>query len=182
MNLFEATIAEGAQAVSIGSQQLQLPVSLLTDTPELRAYAGRRVVLGVRPEDMGALRSDDNSQTRCVLEGRVDLVEALGSEQLIHFTTDAHAVQVHGAHEDDAAGLDQGTIRQGGEGVARTEARTTIRAGDAVRFYIDPGRVRFFDPDTTQAIGLRTTVADPATVAVAGPAGPATGEEARDGR
>jgi multiple sugar transport system ATP-binding protein len=180
MNLFEATIGEGTRAVTIGSQQLQLPASVLSDTPELGAYAGRRVVLGVRPEDMEA-RGPENHSSHCVLEGRVDLVEALGSEQLIHFTTDAQSVHVRGAHEEDAAGLDQGTIRQGGEGVARVDTRAAIRAGDAVRFYIEPGRVRFFDPETTEAIGLPAGVSGQSGVVVAGPAGPATGEETSDG-
>jgi multiple sugar transport system ATP-binding protein len=180
MNLFEASIGEGVRTVTIGSQQLQLPASMLSDTPELGTYVGRRVVLGVRPEDMEA-RGPENNSSHCVLEGRVDLVEALGSEQLIHFTTDAQSVQVQGAHDEDAAGLDQGTIRQGGEGVARIGTRAVIRAGDAVRFYIEPGRVRFFDPETTEAIGLPADVSEQAGVAVAGPAGPATGEETSDG-
>ncbi len=89
----------------------------------------------------------------CSLEGRVELVEALGSEQLIHFTTDARAVDIHGAHEDDAKGLDRGTINQGGAAVARIDAQTLVRAGDAVQFRIDPRRLRFFDPETTEAIG-----------------------------
>jgi ABC-type sugar transport system ATPase subunit len=105
------------------------------------------------------------------LNGRVDLVEALGSEQLIHFTTDASAVQVTGAHEEDAAGLDQGTIRQGGEGVARIDTRAPVRAGDTIAFSIEPGRLRFFDPDTAWAIGSTPAVNGSESLAQSEPGG-----------
>ena len=158
MNLFEATIAEGARVVMVGSQQVDLPESVLIEAPDLRAYARRPVVLGIRPEDLGGLRPGDHDdlQAACALEGRVELVEALGSEQLIHFTTDARAVEVKGARDDDAEGLGQGTINRGGAGIARMEARASVRAGEAVRLHIDPSRLRFFDPETTEAIGFAT--------------------------
>jgi multiple sugar transport system ATP-binding protein len=157
MNLFEAAVSEGARAVSVGSQQLQLNDSVLGENPALRAYAGRRIVLGIRPEDLGAPELPGSEQgPGCALTGQVELVEALGSEQLIHFTTDARVVDIHGAHEDDAKGLDRGTINQGGAGVARIDAQSLVRAGDAVRFRINPRRLRFFDPETTQAIGSPT--------------------------
>jgi len=153
MNLFEVTITEGARAAVLGSQQIDLPDTLLSEVPALRAYADKRVVLGVRPEDLSSLGpGGGGGSSPCVLMGQAELVEALGSEQLIHFTTDARAVDVHGAHEDDAAGLNEGTIRRGGEGIARIDARSVVRAGDTVRFHIDPLRLRFFDIDTTDAI------------------------------
>jgi multiple sugar transport system ATP-binding protein len=164
MNLFAVTIADGARGVRLGSQQMELPASVLADIPDLRAYAGKNVVLGIRPEDLGSLQPSQRGESNpaCTLEGRTELVEALGSEQLIHFTTDAQTVEVHGAHEEDAEGLDQGTIRRGGGGVARVDARTVIRAGDAVRFHIEASRLRFFDPETTEAIGFAATT-DPNT-------------------
>jgi multiple sugar transport system ATP-binding protein len=176
MNLFEATIADGARAVIVGSQQVDLPESVLIGAPDLRAYAGRPVVLGIRPEDLGGLRPGDHDDSRsgCSLEGRVELVEALGSEQLIHFTTDARAVEVKGARDDDAEGLGQGTINRGGAGIARIEARASVRAGEAVRLHIDPSRLRFFDPETTEAIRF-------ATPAGADGASPGSGGEAEAG-
>ena len=154
MNLFEATVEEGARAVRVGSQTLALPDSVLRDTPELREYAGQPVVLGVRPEDFTSL---DGAEAGSVgglgLLGTVELVEALGSERLVHFTTDARAVEVKGTKDDDAEGLNQGKIRRTGEGVARVDVRTAVREGAHVRFQIDPERLRFFDPRSTDAIG-----------------------------
>jgi hypothetical protein len=47
-----------------------------------------------------------------VFEGNVDLVEALGSEQLVHFTSDAHQIEVGDSKDEDAEGLKRGGARQ----------------------------------------------------------------------
>jgi multiple sugar transport system ATP-binding protein len=140
MNLFEATIAEGAASVLIGSQQIPLSETVYSTKPGLRAYANRSVVVGIRPEDLPSF------------EGSVDLVEALGSEQLVHFTSDAHQIQVHAAKEDDAEGLSEGGIGKAGEGVARVDARAKLTVGGRVRFNLDPSRIHFFDAATSEAI------------------------------
>ena len=87
MNLFEATVGEGARSLRVGTQTLELPASVQTSLPELTRYGGREVVLGVRPEELTAIGDADGSGMSLV--GNVELVEALGSEQLVHFTTDA---------------------------------------------------------------------------------------------
>ena len=156
MNLFEATVAEGARSIRVGSQSLALPPYMPAAIPELKGYAGRSVVLGVHPEDLSIVSADSGPENgdRCVLEGTVELVEALGSEQLVHFTTDARAVEVEGTDVGDAEGLSKGKIARAGEGVARIDARTSVTQGSRVPFSIDPRRLRLFDPTTTEAIGL----------------------------
>ena len=153
MNLFEAMIAEGALSVLIGSQRISLPETVLTARPGLRAYANRAVVVGIRPEDL-PIRTDETSTgaASAVFEGDVELVEALGSEQLVHFTSDAHQVEVGGTKADDAEGLSEGTLAKSGEGVARVDARAQLSAGGRARFNLDPGRIHFFDPESGQAI------------------------------
>ncbi len=154
MNLFEATIGEGAASARVGSQTIGLPATLLDARPALRTYANRSVVVGIRPEDLPLLRTDDASRDResAVFEGNVDLVEALGSELLVHFTTDAHPVEVADTKHEDAEGLSEGGLVKGGEGVARVDARAKITNGSRARFQLDPGRIHFFDPATSEAI------------------------------
>jgi multiple sugar transport system ATP-binding protein len=177
MNLFEATIADGATAAIVGSQQINLPASVLNENPDLGRYAGRRVVLGIRPEDLGAARSSEASGPVCVLEGRTELVEALGSEQLVHFTTDARSVQIEGTQDkEDAQGLNQGTISRLNEGVARIEARALVSVGEVVKFHIDPARLRFFDPETTEAIGFEIAISRLSAVPNRGPVDAASAE------
>jgi hypothetical protein len=52
----------------------------------LAAYAGRKVVAGLRP---GCLPAAADGHTGPALAGDVDLVEALGAELMVPFTIDA---------------------------------------------------------------------------------------------
>ena len=82
-----------------------------------------------------------------MLTGDVDLVEALGSELVVHFTIDAKRVQAEGAHAADA---EAATIS--GEGVARIDPKTPVKAGDRVTFAVDADGLQFFDPESGAAI------------------------------
>jgi hypothetical protein len=70
----------------------------------------------------------------------------------VHFTSDAHQVEVGGTKDDDAEGLNEGTLAKSGEGVARVDARAKLTTGGRVRFGLEPSRIHFFDPATGQAI------------------------------
>src|SRR5690606_8703205 len=91
MNLFEATLErdDGGLAVRLGSQRLPVPDDVLGHRPGLRAYEGRTIVLGIRPEDMedAALLADAPTDRR--IRATVGLREALGSDVLVHFELDA---------------------------------------------------------------------------------------------
>ncbi|MHB1510109.1 MAG: ABC transporter ATP-binding protein [Acidimicrobiales bacterium] len=154
MNLFEGSVGEDAGYVLIGTQRVELPETLHESKPALRRYANERVVVGLRPEDLilPGGEQDQASTGWAPFECEVELVEALGSELLVHFTSDARAVQVAEVENDDSQGLDQGTLTKGGEGVARADARARITGGARVRFYIDPQRLHFFDIETKAAI------------------------------
>ena len=54
MNMVEATVKrhDGGLAVDVGPQHIVLDERLLTTRPALRAYEGRPVILGIRPEDL----------------------------------------------------------------------------------------------------------------------------------
>jgi len=150
MNLFEATVGEGAGSVLIGSQRISLDESVLKDKPRLRGYANRGVIVGIRPEDLPILETDSPGTTG--FEGNVELVEALGSEQLVHFTSDARHIQVTAAKAADAEGLTEGALGNASVGVARVDARAKLSVGGRVRFNLDPGRIHFFDTATNAAI------------------------------
>ncbi len=81
-----------------------------------------------------------------VLEGDVDLVEALGSELLVHFSIDAQRITTEGATEEE----EQLTTR--GAGVARIDTRRPMAPGGRGRFAVDVERMQLFDPRTELAI------------------------------
>jgi multiple sugar transport system ATP-binding protein len=147
MNLFEAQITEGATAVVIGSQRIELPDVVHAQRPGVRSYANKRVVLGIRPEDLPMASGQESS----TLVGDVELVEALGSDVLIHFAIDAKRIEVEGAMEDEESSLAP-VMLQRAQGVARIEPRSTVVNGDRVRLSVNPIRLHFFDPETGEAI------------------------------
>ena len=90
MNMVEATLerANGGFAVKTGDQSIAIGDEVLKDRPALKAYEGREVVLGIRPEDLedASISTDTPADRR--IRGRVDLREALGSEIMVHFTVE----------------------------------------------------------------------------------------------
>ena len=143
-NLYDAVVGEGARSVKLGSQEVDLPEAVVLKRPALRSYAGKEVVVGMRPEH---LRAESSDSTGPKLTGDVELVEALGSELVVHFTIDAHRVIAEGAFDKDEAAA----VRSG-EGVARVEAKTPVKPGDRMTFSVDVEDMQFFDTQTGLAI------------------------------
>jgi multiple sugar transport system ATP-binding protein len=156
--MFEGGIGDGARSLLIGSQVIPLPAPVHAAKPALRTYANRSVVVGIRPEDLPVLRTEELSGKDgaiaevAVFEGHVDLVEALGSEQLVHFTSDARLVELGSTKVDDAERPSEGLLAAASEGVARVDARAQLSLGGLVRFRLEPTRIHFFDPTTGEAI------------------------------
>jgi multiple sugar transport system ATP-binding protein len=144
MNLYEASVTEGVRSFRLGSQRIELPASVRAAHPGLAAYAGQKVVVGLRPEHLPAAV---NGVTGPTLAGDVDLVEALGSELVVHFTIDARRVRAEGATTDE-----EDATAQSGEGVARVDPATKVKMGEKIRFAVNTAGMQFFDPDTEQAI------------------------------
>jgi multiple sugar transport system ATP-binding protein len=144
MNLYEATMAEDAGAVRIGSQELPLPMLCGDAHPGLARFASKKIVVGLRPEHLPAAV---NGAPGPHLVGNVDLVEALGSELMVHFTIDARRVQAEGA-----TSADEEAITESGEGVARVDAAANVKVGERITFAVNAAGMQFFDPDTEQAI------------------------------
>src|SRR5439155_14975316 len=116
MNLTQATLtrSNGSLAVEFGGFRLTLSDDVARARPAVRAYEGKRGILGVRPEDMedANLVSGQHDDRR--IRATVELREALGSDVVVHFTIDAPAVVTEHVKElaedvDEAAvqGLEQ---------------------------------------------------------------------------
>ena len=144
MNLYEAAVGEGGRSVRLGSQLIQLPQPVVTAHSALAGYAGRSVVLGVRPEHLSAA---SGAQAGPVLAADIELVEALGSELVVHFTIDARRVRPEGATDADTE-----AITEAGEGVARVDPSAPVRPGERVTFALNASGLQFFDPASGEAI------------------------------
>jgi multiple sugar transport system ATP-binding protein len=179
MNLLEATVvrdgAGGGVTMNLGDQSLAVPASVVADRPALHDYEGRTIVLGIRPEHFSdASMAGGRPTDGAVLRGEVELREALGSELLLHVSTDCRPavtedVRVAAVDADEAAVAK--LERQAAEGaivVARFDPYSSARVGDPVLMAVDVQRLQFFDPETGERI------AEPAPAATA--AAPADGD------
>jgi multiple sugar transport system ATP-binding protein len=154
MNLIEATLGEGAASMRVGAQQIELGSEVHAARPALRRYANQPIAVGVRPEDLAiAAEPGTPSGHTAQIEGSVELVEALGSELLVHFAVAAATrVEAEGVEEADAQGLRAGTLARRGRLVARVPPRVAVTAGGSTCFRFDPRRLHFFDPASELAI------------------------------
>jgi multiple sugar transport system ATP-binding protein len=157
MNLYEAVVSPEADSVKVGSQTLSLPEATLAARPALRGYRDRKVIAGIRPEDLEdpALGGPPAPNTTMVAD--VELVEALGNELQVHFLTDATKARsevAQAAQETEELG-DLPSFQSGearAEGVARISPRSDFRAGSRVTMVVRTEQLHFFDPDTGKAI------------------------------
>jgi len=138
--------ADGLEIV-LGSNRLALSAR-----SGVEAHLGRDVVVGIRPEDIedGALAGSVPAN-RCI-RVRVDLVEQLGSDVLVHGAIDARR-----AHSDavvEALESDDVSPVGGIEAVlvARCSPRSRILADSVVELAVDTDRIHLFDPVTGAAL------------------------------
>ncbi|MDX3660718.1 sn-glycerol-3-phosphate ABC transporter ATP-binding protein UgpC [Streptomyces sp. ID05-26A] len=156
MNLVSAKLDEndGRFWVSLNSDALLLPESVLQQRPALKQYVGRDVVVGIRPEDMEDTALADAREGE-ILHSVADLVEAMGSDVLVHFPVDVPPVVTDDTRElakdagtDDLPGVKgKGTVL-----VGRFSPRTRIYEGQPVAAWVDTSRLHFFDPATGSSI------------------------------
>jgi multiple sugar transport system ATP-binding protein len=159
MNLIEATLERknGGLAAKAGSQTIALGEQCLSDRPGLKAYEGKQVVLGIRPEHLedAGLASDVPSDRR--LKGQVELREALGSEIMVHFTVDAPAALTEDVKELAKDIGDERMVEEAASGnqtviVGRFGAKSGVREGEPAEVAVDTSALHFFDPDTGAGI------------------------------
>lgn len=113
MNFMHGIVEEGAFAVA--GTRLPLPAATAATA------SGRKVVMGVRPQDLGHAPSPEPN----TLSGTVSLVELLGSEKLVEVElADTKRISV------------------------QVRSDTPVDIGDPFNVVFDPHRVHIFDADT----------------------------------
>ena len=157
INLVEATLERNGDGLQVVFGEHRLPVdrTIAQRRSGLGDYVGRRVLLGVRPEDFEDAKLAPDAPAEARLRARCTLTEPLGSEILAYFTTSAVSVVSSAAseHPDDAA-VSFGTPTDDGVAklVARVSPRSRIAEGEQVELAVDTSRLYFFDPETRERI------------------------------
>ena len=149
MNLFDATLSVtgDSASLSLGSHQLTLGSEVLNSRPALRGYDGKHVVVGIRPEDL-----EDATVVSHISDGQqlsvpIKLIEALGSELMVHFSIDAPTVD-----SGDPDALDTQPVEGQANAVGRFSPRSTVKSGDTATVAVATENLHFFDIDTRLAI------------------------------
>jgi multiple sugar transport system ATP-binding protein len=100
MNLYEAglEVTGDVAELVLGRQRLSLPQTVLKRISGLAGYHGGTVIAGIRPENLagpgtGGSTGGAAPEPGASLTVDVQLVEVLGSEQLVHFRLDARRVR-----------------------------------------------------------------------------------------
>jgi len=159
MNVVMAELvrSNGDVWAQFGDHRLRLDPSTLERRPALSSFESRKVVMGIRPEDMedaallGETREDHRMSIVC------DIRENMGSEVYVHFNVPGESVAtkevvealVTDAPEDAEAKLAADRARGTGISfVARLERETGARERQPLELEVDVKRLHFFDPDT----------------------------------
>jgi multiple sugar transport system ATP-binding protein len=159
MNLLEATLerVDGGLAAVLGDQRIRLDEELVNTRPGLKAYEGRTVVVGIRPEQLedAAIARESPDDRR--LRGEVELREALGAELMVHFRINAAAAMTQEVKElAEDAGATAEELAGGDERhsvvVGRFSPDSQVRPGGTAEVAVDTRAVHFFDTETGIAI------------------------------
>ncbi len=157
MNLVEAELrrSNGTGTVEFGGLSLSIPDEVFAERPALRSFDGRRVILGIRPEDMEDARLVSDAPADRRIASEVVLREALGADVLAHIRIKAPAVLTddvrelaHDVGREALEAVEQGVRSGESTFIARLNPRTSARKGQSIELVVDVGRMHFFDPET----------------------------------
>ncbi len=147
MNLCEATVTRDASGtwVHLGDQKLLLDAALVAAHAELSsALDGRKIALGIRPEDMEDAAFAEVSPDR-VIKSKVDITEALGSGVMVHFGIDSPQVHSETKSEEE---LERLGTDSSATFVGSFNARSRVRPGELIDVAVNTSHLHFFDPAT----------------------------------
>ena len=147
MNLYEAELnltADGA-IVKVGAHDLSIPAETLAARPALKGYDAKPLVVGIRPEDFEDAAMNDADTSGRQVTSEVTLIEALGSELMVHFNLDARTVD---SGDPDAVEESEASSNA----VGRFSPRSRVRMRESVTVAVATENMHFFDQSTRQSI------------------------------
>ncbi len=139
MNFFDGNLVQEDARLYFRSQNMNLPIPA-SKADMFKSHVGKRVLFGIRPEDIDDVDYQRQNITPAVIETTVDVVEQMGNEMILYL---------------DAAGK---TF------VARTDPRTSARIGNKLGVAFNMDNIHIFDVDTELSLSYDHKAAAPAVV------------------
>ena len=127
MNFIEATIArrDGQTVVDADSFKMDIPADIAAYAKD---WAGRKVIFGIRPEDIQDRAFARDINPAWGLRAMVDVHEPLGSDVILYLSTGPHSI------------------------VARVDAHSDAKMGQQAEVVFNMRKMHLFDPQTHQVI------------------------------
>jgi multiple sugar transport system ATP-binding protein len=155
MNFIRARLEPTNGGLNAAFGRTHIPLSY----EELESYAGKELVLGIRPEHLedaglvGDVAAGANVPNTIEIEPQV--IESMGSEKYVYFelpkSQTAHLDSVEETTGEDAEGA--GAADDFGDMmVARVSAGSAVQRGEVMLLAVDPSRIHLFDAGTGEAI------------------------------
>ncbi len=123
MNFFDATLrdSDGGVVVDSGVFQLNIPASR---AGAYRSHLGKKVILGIRPEDIHDIEFQPPGITPAQIEANVDVIEQMGNEIILYLEENGKTF------------------------IARTDPRTSARIGGRIGIAVNVDNIHLFDAET----------------------------------
>ena len=127
MNFFHVSLTGNVEEMYVegGSFQALVPDS---KAQQLEPYLGKRIVFGVRPENIHDQEYHPPGVLASPLQAKVDVTELMGNEILLHLLNGDHSF------------------------LARVDPRTSAKAGHDVGLVLDMSHIHAFDPETEKSL------------------------------
>jgi multiple sugar transport system ATP-binding protein len=130
MNFIDAVV-EGSDIsdchLVFGNTKVRLPEGKAKIVKE-KGYFGKKVILGIRPEDIHDERVFIESSEDSTVNATVEVTEMMGSETYLYLNIEGNSV------------------------IARVDARSQVRHGDNVVLAFDKNKIHLFDKETEVSI------------------------------
>jgi multiple sugar transport system ATP-binding protein len=145
MNFLIARAEEGKLRTALGD----LPIGDRIRRQLEEADAPNELIVGIRPEHFedASLIEDSIRERGFEFEAKADLVESMGSDKYVYFTTEGE--KASSAELEELAADAGAADLPGGESnlVTRFSAESAVREGQDTRVWVNLEKIHLFDPD-----------------------------------
>ena len=149
MNFFTGVLTgtKNKVCVEFGMEKIELPADKVKLICNLDKYlnTGREVVFGIRPEDVSDEADVVENAKNGVIEVKVDVVEALGSETLLYCKTREEDTGEEKSIADDVSNL-----------FAKVDSRSVTKRDMTIKVALDLEHCHLFDKETEITVLARS--------------------------
>lgn len=129
MNLLDAIckVKDDEAYLEVGNNKINLPKEK-SEKLIKENYADKKIVMGIRPEDIYDRESLESDVDKVMLHAKVSDMEMLGAETFLYFDINGNSI------------------------TARVDPKTTIKTGDTAEIALDIHKIHLFDKETSKTI------------------------------